>query len=140
MVDLTIANVDPKDTYKYRVVQYLSERTLKDVSLEDACKKENKTIEGVMNYIFDEAKKIATSCQGGKGAWVDDDVVWNWAVHYILEDSLDCEPKKYSSAEAIAKIREATPTAPSKGKKTVVYSSQLTFDFASDDGDDDENS
>jgi len=138
MVDLTVANVNPADTYKVRVVLYLSDRTLADVALEDACKKENKTIDGVMNYVYQEAQKVATNCANGKAAWVDDDVVWGWAVHYILEDSLDCEPKKveprtYNPSDAIAKLREATANTTIKGKKTVVYSSQLTFDFGDED-------
>jgi hypothetical protein len=137
MVELTVGKIDPKDTYRVRVVKYLSDRTLKDEALEDACKKENKTLDGVMNYIIQEAKKVAVSCNGGKGAWVDDEEVWNWAVHYILEDSIDCEPKKeepkpVSSAASFYeqwKKDHPTPPATPKGKSVIEHSGQLVFDF-----------
>lgn len=146
MVDLTIANVDPKDTYRLRVVTYLSERTLKDVALEDACKKENKSVDGIMAYIMSEAMKVAQTCKNGKGAWVEDDEVWNWAVHYIMEDSLDFEPKKEepkttsSAASFYEQWKKDHPasTTTSKGKNTVFDSDQLMFDFSSDDGDENE--
>lgn len=131
MVDLTVANVDPADTYKVRVVLYLSDRTLADVALEDACKKENKTLDGVMNYVYQEAKKVAI----GNAAWVDDEVVWGWVVHYILEDSIDCEPKKEiakpstSASDYLAKWKLDHPTTLPKGKSVIAHSEQLEFGF-----------
>ena len=134
MVDLTIEKVDPKDGNRLAIVKYLKDRTFADTNLDEACQKEKKTIDGVMSYIKGEAQKQAVNGM----AMVADDVVYGWAVHYILEDSIDCEPKKAEKkTKTEAKPAEPfdfekwrkehpIPTAPIKPIET---SGQLTFDF-----------
>lgn len=131
MVDLTVGKIDAKDKNRLAIVKYLSDRTLADEALEEACKKENKTLDGVMNYVLQEAKKQAfKNC-----AMVEDDTVYNWATHYILEDELDCEPKKVEPntqvTDYLAKWKAEHPvtTTPTKGKSVIEHSGQLVFDF-----------
>ena len=128
MVDLTIEKVDPKDGNRLAIVKYLKDGTFADIALDEACPKEKKTIDGVMNYIKQEAKKQAVNGM----AMIADDTVYGWAVHYILEDELDCENKKVEAKPYepfdLEKWRKEQhiPTQPTKPIET---SGQLTFDF-----------
>ena len=92
MVDVT---EEAKEAYKTAIVKYLQERCRTDKYLAEACKKENKTLDGVVKYIIGEARKR----KEGNVAVISDAEVYAMAVHYILEDSLDCEEKKEKSAE-----------------------------------------
>jgi hypothetical protein len=130
MVDLTVGTIDAKDRNRLAIVKYLSDRTLEDETLEEACKKPNKTLDGVMNYVLQEARKLAfKNC-----AMVEDDTVYNWVIHYITEDSLDCEPKpepvrpNTSVTDYLAKWRAEHPT-PVTPSKPVDTSGQLMFEF-----------
>ena len=130
MVELTVEKIDAKDTNRLAIVKYLSDRTLEDETLEEACKKPNKTLDGVMNYVLQEAKKQAfKNC-----AMVEDDTVYNWVIHYITEDLLDCEPKpepvrpNTSVTDYLAKWRAEHPT-PVTPSKPVDTSGQLMFEF-----------
>lgn len=130
MVDLTVGKIDAKDTNRLAIVKYLSDRTLADYTLEEACRKPNKTLDGVMNYVLQEAKKQAfKNC-----AMVEDDTVYNWVIHYITEDSLDCEPKpepvrqNTAVTDYLAKWRAEHPT-PVATTKPVDTSGQLMFEF-----------
>ena len=55
--------------------------------------KDNKTLlnkkdlDGFWEYATEEAKKI--SKQGARGAYVDDNTVFGWAIHYFEEDSIE---------------------------------------------------
>lgn len=73
--------------YKKMIFKYLKERAEIDETLAEAICKPNKSIEGVIAYIKSEAKKQAQ----GNVAVIPDDEVYGWAVHYILEDSIDFE-------------------------------------------------
>lgn len=125
MIELIIKGKDPTED---RLVDYLAQRCEIDATLKEACKKENKTITGVTAYVRQQAKE-----QAGKSQWVmvDDDTVYDWAVHYILEDSIDCEPKKAEPKKAedyIAKWKEEHKVVePPKIK--VGDNPQLLFDF-----------
>ena len=46
-----------------------------------------KTLAGFMKFACDEAKKQAE--KGASSAWIDDDTVYGWAVHYVEEDSIE---------------------------------------------------
>ena len=75
--------------YKQAIVMYLRSRCAEDPALLEACKKENKSLDGIVSYIKEEAQKQATDGM----ACVPDATVYEWAVHYILEDSINCENK-----------------------------------------------
>lgn len=145
MVDVT---EEAKEAYKSAIVKYLQERCKTDRYLAEACRKENKTLDGVVKYIIDEARKR----KDGNVAVISDAEVYEMAAHYILEDSLDCEEKK---SERSAKKDVATDTnvvanedddeeleqrdensvgegykpAPKAKAKTIAEEAQLGFDF-----------
>lgn len=73
--------------YMKCIFNYLKGRIETDTTLAEAIKKPNKSIKGVIAYIKSEAKKQAQ----GNVAVIPDDEVYGWAVHYILEDSIDFE-------------------------------------------------
>lgn len=100
MVDVT---EEAKEAYKSAIVKYLQERCKTDRYLAEACKKENKTLDGVVKHIIGEARKR----KEGNVAVISDAEVYEMAVHYILEASLDCEEKK---SEQSAKKDVATDT------------------------------
>lgn len=147
MVDVT---EQAKQAYRSAIIKYLQERCKTDRYLAEACKKENKTLDGVVKHIIDEARKR----KEGNVAVISDAEVYEMAVHYILEDSLDCEEKK---SEQSAKKDVATDTnvvanedddealeqrnedensvgetykpAPKAKVKTIAEEAQLGFDF-----------
>lgn len=100
MVDVT---EEAKEAYKSAIVKYLQERCKTDRYLAEACKKENKSLDGVVKHIIGEARKR----KEGNVAVISDAEVYEMAVHYIIEDSLDCEEKK---SEQSAKKDVATDT------------------------------
>ena len=56
MVDIT---EQAKQAYKTAIIGYLRERCETDTYLAEACKKENKSLDGVVKYIIGEARKKA---------------------------------------------------------------------------------
>lgn len=134
MVDIT---EQAKQAYKSAIIGYLRERCKTDTYLAGACKKENKTLDGCVKYIVEQARKKAEN----NVAFVPDAEVYDWAVHYILEDSLNCEPgTKTSGKKTVEQVDEsaekleatekkADTPAPKKSKKTIFDEAQLGFDF-----------
>ena len=145
MVDVT---EEAKEAYKSAIVKYLQERCKTDRYLAEACKKENKTLDGVVKHIIGEARKR----KEGNVAVISDAEVYEMAVHYILEDSLDCEEKKseQSAKKDVAtdtnvvanedddeeleqrdenSVGEAYKPAPKAKAKTIAEEAQLGFDF-----------
>ena len=92
MVDVT---EQAKQAYRSAIIKYLQERCKTDKYLAEACKKENKSLDGVIKYIIGEARKL----KEGNVAVISDAEVYEMAAHYILEDSLDCEEKKSEKAD-----------------------------------------
>lgn len=145
MVDVT---EEAKEAYKSAIVKYLQERCKTDRYLAEACKKENKTLDGIVKHIIGEARKR----KEGNVAVISDAEVYEMAVHYILEDSVDCEEKKseQSAKKDVAtdtnvvanedddeeleqrdenSVGEAYKPAPKAKAKTIAEEAQLGFDF-----------
>lgn len=131
MVDVT---EEAKEAYKSAIVKYLQERCKTDRYLAEACKKENKSLDGVIKYVIDEARKR----KDGNVAVISDAEVYEMAAHYILEDSLDCEKKKSEKADDEAEyqrhedensVGETYKPAPKAKAKTIAEEAQLGFDF-----------
>lgn len=76
--------------------------------------KEGKSLDGVLAYVKSEARKQ----QKDGVAVIPDDEVYGWAVHYILEDSLDFEPKAKAKAE-VEKPSEETSHDVSERTKAI---------------------
>ena len=126
MVDVT---EQAKQAYKSAIIGYLRERCKTDTYLAEACKKENKLLDGCIKYIVEQARKKAEN----NVAVIPDAEVFDWAVHYILEDSLNCETGKKSEEKTAEKSVESPekekPVSVKKSKKTIAEEAQLSFDF-----------
>lgn len=82
------------------IADYLLELAKNDECLMNKLLETDKTMQGCMSYITDEAKKQAEN----NVAMIQDSDVYEWAKHYFLEDSLSCEPK--GNKEIQAEIEE----------------------------------
>lgn len=123
MVDVT---EQAKQAYKSAIIGYLRERCKTDTYLAEACKKENKSLDGCIKYITEQARKKAEN----NVAVIPDTEVFEWAVHYILEDSLNCENEKTDKkAEEKSVESPEKPVSVKKSKKTIAEEAQLGFDF-----------
>ena len=126
MIDVT---EQAKQAYKSAIIGYLRERCKTDTYLAEACKKENKSLDGCIKYIVEQARKKAEN----NVAVIPDAEVFEWAVHYILEDSLNCESGKNSEEKTAEKSVESPekekPVSAKKLKKTIAEEAQLGFDF-----------
>ena len=126
MVDIT---EQVKQAYKSAIIGYLRERCKTDTYLAEACKKENKSLDGCIKYITEQARKKAEN----NIAVIPDAEVFEWAVHYFLEDSLNCESGKKSeeipAAKSVESPEKEKPVSVKKSKKTIAEEAQLGFDF-----------
>ena len=126
MIDVT---EQAKQAYKSAIIGYLRERCKTDTYLAEACKKENKSLDGCIKYIVEQARKKAEN----NVAVIPDAEVFEWAVHYILEDSLNCETGKKSEEKTAEKSVESPEKEKSvsvkKSKKTIAEEAQIGFDF-----------
>lgn len=128
MVDVT---EQAKQAYKSAIIGYLRERCKTDTYLAEACKKENKSLDGCIKYITEQARKKAEN----NVAVIPDAEVYDWAVHYILEDSLNCESGKTDKkseekpSEKPAESPKEKTVSVKKSKKTIAEEAQLSFDF-----------
>ena len=93
MVDTDYKKMD--EAYRKAIAKYLNQRAKKDEYLAAALEKPGKTLDGVVSYIRGQAKKQ----QENGVAIIPDEEVYEWAIHYILEDSLECETKKAPAPE-----------------------------------------
>ena len=121
MVDIT---EQAKQAYKTAIIGYLRERCKTDTYLAEACKKENKSLDGCLKYIVEQARKKAEN----NVAVIPDEEVYDWAVHYILEDSLNCESEK-TDKKSVESPEKEKPVSVEKSKKTIAEEAQLGFDF-----------
>lgn len=125
MVDIT---EQAKQAYKTAIIGYLRERCKTDTYLAEACKKENKSLDGCIKYITEQARKKAEN----NVAVIPDEEVYDWAVHYILEDSLNCESEKTDKKAAEKSVESPEKeklVSVKKSKKTIADEAQLGFDF-----------
>ena len=79
--------------YAQAIANYLLNRIETDECLKVKLEETNKTLKGCVEYVKKEAKKQVED----NVAIIEDQQVYEWAVHYFLEDSLDCEPKEKPS-------------------------------------------
>lgn len=140
---LSFGNLDKE--YKKMIAQALRKRMDEDPLFKAKCDSSTKTLDGVLSYVKGEARKRSE----GSCAVIPDEEVYQWAVHYVIEDSLDCEPKttkaKPSTSktvaetsedvadepESVAKATESVAKPVEKPRKTLKaqVDDQLTFDF-----------
>ena len=91
--------------YAQAIANYLLGRIETDECLRTKIEETNKTLKGCVDYVKSEAKKQA---EDGV-AMIEDSQVYDWCVHYFLEDNLDFEPKaKENKEDKKEKIEEET--------------------------------
>ena len=91
--------------YAQAIANYLLNRIETDECLKAKIEETNKTLKGCVEYVKKEAKKQA---EDGV-AMIEDNQVYDWCVHYFLEDNLDFEPKaKENKEDKKEKIEEET--------------------------------
>lgn len=126
---LRMENLDKQ--YKRMIAQALQKRMDEDPLFKAKCDSSTKTLEGVLSYVKGEARKQSE----GNCAVIADEEVYQWAVHYVIEDSLDCEPettkKKAKPAKKERKplLDEEKPVEKPKKTLKAQVDDQLTFDF-----------
>lgn len=87
---MTIEQLKQQDKrHAQKIAEYLLERIETDQPLKEKLETTNKTLKGCVAYCKQEARKQAED----NVAMITDEEVYEWVVHYFLEDSLDCEPK-----------------------------------------------
>lgn len=80
-----------------KLMNYLEEKAEKDATVAKDLKREDKSIDGLMEYIgkraFAEMDKAATQIKtpNGTGGFFNDDEVVGWAMHYYHESNKDIE-------------------------------------------------
>lgn len=84
----SLRNLDKK--YAQAIANYLLARIETDECLKAKIEETNKTLKGCVSYVKSEAKKQA---EDGI-AMIEDSQVYDWCVHYFLEDNIDFEPKE----------------------------------------------
>lgn len=86
------------------IQKYLAQRALTDDSVARNLKKSGKSIKGCCDYIKKKAREAAkNNC-----AFIQDDVVFGWAVHYFDEDNLAEDKKPVPAVKVIAKPETVT--------------------------------
>lgn len=76
--------------FKEIIKSHLDNMAEQDQSFAERYKREDKSLDKCINYIFSQAQKQ----KSGKCAAVEDAVVFGWAVHYYQEDNEALEEKK----------------------------------------------
>lgn len=100
---MTLEQLKQQDKkYAQVIANYLIKRCEEDKFLENKILNTNKTLVGCIKYCKSEAQKEAVD---GCAICLDEDV-YNWCVHYFLEDSLDFENKPKPEK----KVKEKKPT------------------------------
>lgn len=95
---MTIEQLKKQDkNYAKAIANYLIKRIETDQCLKEKIESTNKTLKGCVEYCKSEARKQAEdNC-----AMIPDDEVYEWVVHYFLEDSLNEEDYKVTSSTQI---------------------------------------
>lgn len=81
---------DTKDEYKKLIVAHLIKRIKNDSGLGDDVARDGKTLDGCLDYIHTEAKKLAS----GGVAVIEDSKVYEWAEDYYRSDAKPTEKPK----------------------------------------------
>lgn len=76
--------------FKEIIKHYLDNMAQQDSAFAERYKAEGKSLDKCINYITSQARKQAK----GGGAYVEDAVVYGWAVHYYQENDKDLELPK----------------------------------------------
>lgn len=103
MEKLAHGNTDSLQDY---VLSKLEEQAASDEQLFESISNENKTVEGMIAYIQETAKKEYQKLAGNKNGvlGVSKDTVVGWAIHYFTEKEVESTPMNLSSEKSDVKI------------------------------------
>lgn len=93
--------------------------------------KDNKTLinkkdlNGFWKYATEEARKQAN--KGDSGAWIDDNTVYGWAIHYFEEDSIEGNLFNEDGTEYKVAIKTSIPKIEPKNEKPKNENKQATL-------------
>ena len=125
-------NLQANDAAEQRVKDYLeanaSEELARKINEGVPVEKDGKTLlqkkslQGFIRYATGEAKKTAE--KGASGAFVNDETVFGWAVHYFEEDSIEGElfnedGAPYEKPRPKVETKPYTPPAPKPKEPTL---------------------
>lgn len=103
---MTLEQLKKQDKkYAQAIADYLLERVETDPFLKEKLETTNKTLKGCVEYCKSEARKQA---QDGV-AIIPREEVFEWSVHYFLEDSLNFENKSSSNTSKKSASKEEKP-------------------------------
>lgn len=135
---MTIEQLRKQDKkHAQAIANYLIKRVESDQCLKEKIENTNKTLKGCIDYCKSEARKQAEDgC-----AMIPDDQVYEWAVHFFLEDTIkensankyvtpattDDDIEKYNNQPS-PKIKKETIKKPAK-KKLVEQLTLFDLDF-----------
>lgn len=119
----SLRNLDKK--YAQAIASYLLGRIETDECLRTKLEETTKTLKGCIDYAKSEAKKQA---EDGV-AMIEDSQVYDWCVHYFLEDNIDFEPKvkeNKNKEDKKEKIEETEKVETLFGEEKVVKEKKKT--------------
>lgn len=112
------------NSVKDKIKAYLDKRAEKDSLFAVTYAKENKSIDECISYIMGEVLKASVNIQSGvKGCGMDDDEVYNMAVHYYDEDDIKVGKLPTNVRTAVktsapqTEVKKEAPKAKIKPKK-----------------------
>lgn len=115
MIKLNLsASNKPQERIKEYLENNVSEVLAEKINNGVKITKENKTLinkkdlNGFWKYATEEAKKQAE--KGSNGAYVDDETVFNWAIHYFEENSIEGTLFNEDGSEFKKEVKVSTPT------------------------------
>jgi hypothetical protein len=76
--------------FKEIIKRHLDKMAQQDFAFAERYKDEKKSLDKCIQYITSQAKKKAKN----NGVWLEDAVVYGWAVHYYQEDDIKVESTK----------------------------------------------
>lgn len=97
--------------FETRIKTYLDKRAVEDQLFAKSYAKEKKSIEECCLYVLGVALKKACSYSGGKASFMEDEEVYNLAVHYYDEDDIKVKPLKPGVSAKVAASSSDTKTA-----------------------------
>lgn len=101
-----MATIDP---FKTRISEHLEEVAKNDKLFAVTLEKPNKSIDGCIDYIYSEVKKT-------RRCGFNDDEIFNMAIHYYDEDSIEDVPKTHNVKVSHTEEKPKTTVKPIKQK------------------------
>ena len=115
---------DAKEAYKKAIIVFLKERIKTDPLVEEGCKNPQKTLDGCIKYITEQARKQAQN----NVACIPDAEVYGWVVHYITEEKPDSIVQQTENLVAEKPI-ETVKTKKNNKNTTILDELQSEFLF-----------